>query len=113
MVQEVKKISAFSDVPVNLVCEKSDRLSRDFTSKEILQKLSMTGILRIHYYKDRKIFDKNCSPADIFNDDIQTAVSKYAAANIGREAKKGMKEKAMSGVFPGHVQNDNENQPLE
>ena len=50
-------------------------------------------MLRIHYYKDRKIFDENCGPADIFNDDIQTAVSKYAAANIGREAKKGMKEK--------------------
>ena len=60
-------------------------------------------MLRIHYYKDRKIFDENCSPADIFNDDIQTAVAKYAAANIGRESQKGMKEKAMSGVFPGKV----------
>ena len=103
MVQEVKKLATLSDLPVNLICEKSDRLSRNFTSKEILQKLVIGGLLRIHYYKDRKIFDENCGPADIFNDDIQTAVSKYAAANIGREARKGMKEKAMSGIFPGHA----------
>ena len=103
MVQEIKKLATSSDVPVNLICEKSDRLSRNFTSKEILQKLVIGGMLRIHYYKDKRIFDENCGPADIFNEDIQTAFSKFTAANIGRDAKKGMKEKAMRGIFPGHA----------
>ncbi|MCB9062521.1 MAG: recombinase family protein [Halobacteriovoraceae bacterium] len=103
MVQEIRLLASMSSTPVNLIVEKSDRLSRNFTSKETLQKLAKAGMLRIHYYKTKKIFDKNCSPEDVFHDDIETAVAKYAAANIGRESQKGSKEKAMEGVFPGRA----------
>ena len=64
-----------SKEPLHLVVEKKDRLTRNFTSQEKLQIMVMSGKLIIHYYKDRKIVDINSSPADIFNDDIQTAVS--------------------------------------
>lgn len=101
LVNDVEKIFKLTQKPVQLIVEKPDRLSRNFTSKEKLQRLAKEGKLVIHYYKDRRIFDKNCTPADIFNDDIQTAVSKYAANNIARETEKGMLEKAKSGVFPG------------
>jgi site-specific DNA recombinase len=103
MVADITKLAMLTSGAVNLVVEKTDRLSRDFTSKETLQKLAKAGMLSIHYYKDNRIFDENSTPADIFNDDIQTAVAKYAAANIGRESKKGMAEKAASGIFPGRV----------
>ncbi len=87
-------------VPLRLVVEKPDRLTRNFTNREQLQKFVMGGNLEIHYYKDKRIFDRYCSPADIFTDDMMTSVSKYIALNIARETHKGMKQKAVSGWFP-------------
>ena len=90
-------------LPLRLVVEKPDRLTRNFTNREQLQTFVATGRLEIHYYKDRRIFDQNCGPADIFTDDMMTSVSKYIALNIAREVKKGMRQKAESGWFPGHA----------
>src|SRR3989338_1974610 len=89
--------------PLHLVVEKSDRLTRNFTNREQLQFFVMSGKLVIHYYKDRRILDKNCSPADIFTDYIMTSVNKYMALNTARETRKGMKEKAKNGWFPGRA----------
>ncbi len=88
--------------PVHLVVEKPDRLTRNFTNREQLQLFVMMGKLEIHYYKDRRIVDKNCSPADVFTDDMMTSVSKYIALNIAREVKKGLLEKARNGWYPAH-----------
>lgn len=88
--------------PIHLIVEKPDRLTRNFTNREQLQLLVMMGKLEIHYYKDRRIVDKNCSPADIFTDDMMTSVSKYIALNIAREVKKGLLEKARNGWYPAH-----------
>jgi site-specific DNA recombinase len=88
---------------LHLIVEKPDRLTRNFTNREQLQFFVMSGKLVIHYYKDRRILDKDCSPADIFTDDIMTSVSKYIALNIARECKKGMNEKARSGWYPAHA----------
>ncbi len=92
-----------SKEPLHLVVEKKDRLTRNFTSQEKLQLWVMAGKLVIHYYKDKKIVDENSSPADIFNDDIQTAVAKYQSLNTKREVKKGMTEKAAQGWLPGYA----------
>lgn len=92
-----------SSRPLHLIVEKPDRLTRNFTNREQLQFYVMSGKLVIHYYKDRRVLDKNCSPADIFTDDIMTSVSKYIALNIAREVRKGMNEKARNGWFPGHA----------
>ncbi len=91
-----------SDDPVRLVVEKPDRLTRNFTNREQIQLFVMMGKLEIHYYKDRRIVDKDCSPADVFTDDMMTSVSKYIALNIARETKKGLNEKARNGWYPGH-----------
>ncbi len=88
--------------PIHLVVEKPDRLTRNFTNREQLQFFVMTGKLEIHYYKDKRIVDRNCSPADIFTDDMMTSVSKYIALNIAREVKKGLLEKARNGWYPAH-----------
>ena len=100
---EVKAYIAKSNTLVHLVAEKSDRVTRNFTNKEQLQFLVLTGKLIVHYYKDKKILDKDCSPSDIFMDDIQTAVDKYKSLNTKREVIKGMEEKASLGWFPGHA----------
>lgn len=88
--------------PIQLIVEKPDRLTRNFTNREQIQFFVMMGKLVIHYYKDKRIMDRNCSPADIFADDMMTSVSKYIALNIAREVKKGMNEKAREGWFPAH-----------
>ncbi len=91
-----------SGIALHLIVEKPDRLTRNFTNKEQLQFFVLTGGLQIHYYKDRRIVDKNCSPADVFTDDMMTSVSKYIALNIAREVKKGLLEKARNGWYPAH-----------
>lgn len=90
------------DTPICLIVEKPDRLTRNFTNREQMQFFVMLGKLEIHYYKDRRVMDKNCSPADIFTDDMMTSVSKYIALNIAREVKKGATEKARNGWYPAH-----------
>lgn len=89
--------------PVHLIVEKPDRLTRNFTNREQMQFFVMLGKLVIHYYKDRRIMDQNCSPADIFTDDMMTSVSKYMALNTAREVKKGMNTKASEGWYPGRT----------
>ena len=96
-------VAASKSKVLHLIVEKPDRLTRNFTNREQLQFFVMTGRLVIHYYKDRRVFDRNCSPADIFTDDMMTSVSKYIALNIARESQKGMAEKARNGWFPGHA----------
>lgn len=91
-----------SDRAIHLIVEKPDRLTRNFTNREQLQLFVMTGKLEIHYYKDRRVVDKNCSPADVFTDDMMTSVSKYIALNIAREVKKGLLEKCRNGWYPAH-----------
>ena len=51
--------NASKNKTLNLVVEKPDRLTRNFTNREQLQFFVMTGRLVIHYYKDRRIFDRN------------------------------------------------------
>ncbi len=88
---------------LHLVVEKPDRLTRNFTNREQLQHFVMSKRLVIHYYKDRRILDHDCSPADIFTDDMMTSVSKYIALNIARESRKGMTEMCRNGWFPGRA----------
>ena len=103
MLKFIKDYCLKSKRALHLIVEKPDRLTRNFTNREQLQFLVMTGKLVIHFYKDRRIFDQNCSPADIFTDDIMTSVSKYMALNTAREVRKGMGEKARKGEFPGRA----------
>ena len=97
---EVKAYIAKSNTPIHLVAEKSDRVTRNFTNKEQLQFLVLTGKLIIHYYKDKKILDKDCSPSDIFMDDIQTAVDKYKSLNTKARSDKGYGRKSFIGMVP-------------
>ncbi len=96
-------VDASKNKILHLIVEKPDRLTRNFTNREQLQFFVMTERLVIHYYKDRRIFDHDCSPADIFTDDMMTSVSKYIALNIARESRKGMTEMCRNGWYPGRA----------
>ncbi len=86
-----------------LVAEKSDRLGRNHRDKEIIQGLYLQGRIEVHFYKDRKVFNRESTATDIFMDDIMTSVGKYAAMNIARESIKGMREKCEQGWFPARA----------
>lgn len=103
LIKYIPVLHAKYKMPIVLVVEKLDRLTRNYTSLEKIWELIRDGKLIIHFYKDNKIIDANCSPAEIFNLDIQTAVAKYQALNTAREVKKGMREKAAQGWYPGRV----------
>lgn len=84
-----------------VIVEKPDRLYRNHQDKEWCQQKYLSGQAEFHFYKDRRVFNEKSSPADIFYDDMMTSLNKYASGNIGREATKGMREKAAQGWFPG------------
>lgn len=96
----ISETSEKSATPLHIVVEKKDRWGRLHTRKEFLHALVMQGKVVLHYYREGQILDENCSPEDIFMDDVVTSMNKYTALNIGREAKKGMLEKAQQGWFP-------------
>ncbi len=103
MLKELRQTVRRSGTRVHLIVEKPDRLTRNFTNKEELEALVKAGKLVIHYYKDRRIVDHSCTPAEMFADDIIASASKYIAQNIARETKKGMMEKASQGWYPAHA----------
>lgn len=86
--------------PLHVIVEKKDRWGRLHSRKEYIQQLVLEGRVVLHYYREGQVFDENCSPEDIFMDDVVTSMNKYTALNIGREAKKGMLEKARQGWLP-------------
>jgi DNA invertase Pin-like site-specific DNA recombinase len=86
---------------LHVVVEKPDRLGRNHADKEIIQMMVMQKKVVLHYYKDNRIMDDKCSPADILVEDMMTSISRFGALNIGREAKKGMLEKCEAGWMPG------------
>ena|GEM_PF-570314 len=92
-----------SNIHVHLVVEKSDRLSRNFTSKEKIEGFMASGRFSVHYYKEGLVLGKNCSPELLFRDDMMTCVGKYHSRNLARESMKGLLEKAQQGIFPGRA----------
>lgn len=87
--------------PVILVVEKPDRLSRNLSDKELLDRHVSAGEIEIHYFKERKILNKKSTPADFFSNDVMTSLNKYMASNTGKESLKGMVQKAEEGLYPG------------
>ena len=85
---------------LNVLVEKPDRWGRLHTRKEILHDLIMQRRVILHYYREKRVLDHTCSPEEILMDDVMTSINRYAALNIGREAKKGMSRRAKEGWLP-------------
>ena len=99
----IKKYILKHKTPLILVIEKRDRLTRNYTDKESLEKFIRQGYLSIHFYKENIILHQFSPPSDFLIDNVMTAVNKHYIANLALETQKGMTQKAESGVLPGRV----------
>lgn len=114
----VSSYSVKNKSPLHVIVEKKDRWGRLHSRKEILQTLVLARRVVLHYYREKQILDHTCSPEDVFMDDVVTSMNKYVALNIGREARKGMIEKAKQGWLPhkppiGYLNNPDKSDPLQ
>jgi site-specific DNA recombinase len=59
--------------------------------------------VEIHLVKEARIIGKESRSQDKFMHDIHVAVAKHYVENLKEEVKKGMREKAEQGVYPGRA----------
>ena len=82
-----------------ILVEKTDRLYRNFFDQVNLLALEID----IHLVKDGRIIGKNSRPSERFAHDIDTAQARYYLSNLSEEVKKGQRQKALQGGYPGGV----------
>ena len=59
--------------------------------------------VEIHLVKEGRVIGKESRSQDKFMHDIQVAVAKHYVENLKEEVKKGMREKAEEGIYPGRA----------
>jgi site-specific DNA recombinase len=82
-----------------LLVEKTDRLYRNFKDAVTLEDLD----IEIHLVKENQVISKNAKSQAKFIHGINLVVAKNYSDNLREEVKKGMREKASQGVYPGHA----------
>ena len=90
------------DIRVVLV-EKTDRLYRNRTDSLAFEELIEKTNLELHLVKENRVISKDCRSQDKFMHDIHVALSKHYIENLREEVKKGMREKAEQGIYPGRA----------
>jgi len=84
-----------------LLCEKTDRLSRNFRDIATLDQLMNEQGLTILLVKENTELSKNSKSHEKLMFDIRTAIAKNYSDNLSEEVIKGMTEKASQGEYPG------------
>ena len=84
-----------------LLCEKTDRLSRNFKDIATLDQLINENDLTIILVKENTELSKNSKSHEKFMFGIKALVAKNYVDNLSEEVKKGMNEKAEQGNYPG------------
>jgi len=82
-----------------LLVEKIDRLYRNQRDALTVEDLD----IEVHFVKEGQALSKDSKSQAKFIHDIHLAVAKNYSENLKEEVKKGMKEKASQGIFPGHA----------
>jgi site-specific DNA recombinase len=86
-----------------VLVEKTDRLYRNRTDSLAFEELIENRDVEVHLVKEGRIIGKNSRSQDKFMHDIHVAVAKNYVENLREEVKKGMREKAEQGVYPGRA----------
>ena len=86
-----------------VLVEKTDRLYRNRTDALAFEGLIEKCGVEIHLVKEARIIGKESRSQDKFMHDIHVAVAKHYVENLKEEVKKGMREKAEQGVYPGRA----------
>jgi len=82
-----------------LLVEKTDRLYRNFRDAVTLEDLD----IEIHFIKEGQILSKESKSQAKLIQGIHLVMARNYSENLREEVKKGMKEKASQGIFPGHA----------
>jgi site-specific DNA recombinase len=59
--------------------------------------------VEVHLVKEARVIEKESRSQDKFMHDIHVAVAKHYVENLRDEVKKGMREKAEQGIYPGRA----------
>jgi site-specific DNA recombinase len=86
-----------------VLVEKTDRLYRNRTDALAFEALIEKRNVEIHLVKEGRIIGKESRSQDKFMHDIHVAVAKHYVENLKEEVKKGMREKAEEGIYPGRA----------
>ena len=86
-----------------VLVEKTDRLYRNRTDSITFEELIEKNGVEVHLVKEGRVISKNSRSQDKFMHDIHVAVAKNYSENLKEEVKKGMREKAEQGMYPGRA----------
>jgi len=86
-----------------VLVEKTDRLYRNRTDSLTFEELIERRNVEVHLVKEGRIISKNSRSQDKFMHDIHVAVAKNYVENLKEEVRKGMREKAEQGIYPGRA----------
>lgn len=86
-----------------VLVEKTDRLYRNRTDALAVEELIEKRGVEVHLVKEGRIIGKESRSQDKFMQDIHAAVAKHYVENLKEEVKKGMREKAEQGFYPGRA----------
>lgn len=87
----------------DLICEKVDRITRNFKDAIKLNDwLDADDERRIHFVKQSLIIHKNSTSNDKFQWDIYLVMARQYSNNLSEESKKGLYERATQGYYPGN-----------
>jgi site-specific DNA recombinase len=85
-----------SDSPLVIICEKTDRLYRNFADMVKIDELAV----ELHFVKENIVIGPDSRSNDKFIHTIKVCLAKHFSDNLREEVKKGMTEKARQGIFP-------------
>ncbi len=83
-----------------ILCEKTDRLSRNFRDIATLDELINQQDLRIILVKENTIISRDSKSHEKFIFGIKALMAKNYIDNLSEETRKGMLEKAEQGIYP-------------
>ncbi len=86
-----------------VLVEKTDRLYRNRADALAFEALIEKRGVEIHLIKEGRVISKESRSQDKFMHDIHVAVAKHYVENLKEEVKKGMREKAEEGIYPGRA----------
>ena len=86
-----------------VLVEKTDRLYRNRTDAITFEELIENRGVEVHLVKEGRVIAKDSRSQDKFMHDIHVAVAKHYSENLKEEVKKGMREKAEEGIYPGRA----------
>ena len=98
----VRLLEGCSSCRIVLV-EKTDRLYRNRTDSLTFEELVENHGVEVHLVKEGRVISQNSRSQDKFMHDIHVAVAKNYVENLKEEVKKGMREKAEQGIYPGRA----------